>query len=530
MKNVLCAVLAVGCLSVQALGAWGDNFDSYDTVTRLPDQSTWEAWDDDGAFGEFYATTDMSVSPPNAVAINAPDDAVHQYAGYSAGVWDYRASVFVPAAMDDLQYFILINTYPASDLKDWSLQLEMDGAAGEIRDFTTGETAPLVKGEWVEIRVKINLDEDIQTVYYDGTLLLQKSWSEGVASGGAVNIAAVDLFGDVSAHTVYYDDLSLQPFCSGDVDGNGTVDVLDLLAVLSAWGPHIGLEDLNDDGVVDVLDILLLLGNWGDCPAADDCADLIEEAIGDLLPAVAFTMDDFSIEYVDEFTAANRDDLLDEIVHESFYPILDADLDPSLLLVGKIADDPDIAPADIAAYLGAIDTATANGARLYKITWDSPTAGGFITYAICDDSTVIYETMMHLVPVPWPLDLEPPFDAPIPGVNCWPGPGLVRVYHNGFGVQCLRFQCCAHAICEGPVLIDCDCTHIAMGTAFGWAAKGTCQSTQVGNCCKAKCNFGYASGFKSVKVGADGITIEISGYLGCQGTFSKITLACCDGT
>ncbi len=54
--------------------------------------------------------------------------------------------------------------------------------------------------------------------------------------------------------------------CPGDLTGNGSVDVSDLLQLLAAWGPCESCnEDLNDDGEVDVSDLLQLLGNWGPC-------------------------------------------------------------------------------------------------------------------------------------------------------------------------------------------------------------------------------------------------------------------------
>jgi len=47
-----------------------------------------------------------------------------------------------------------------------------------------------------------------------------------------------------------------------DVTGDGVVDVLDLLAVLAAWGTSDPDADVNDDGIVDVLDLLQVLADW----------------------------------------------------------------------------------------------------------------------------------------------------------------------------------------------------------------------------------------------------------------------------
>lgn len=54
---------------------------------------------------------------------------------------------------------------------------------------------------------------------------------------------------------------------AGDLNDDGVVNVLDMLALLSAWGdcPADGEcdADLNSDLTVDVLDLLALLSNWG---------------------------------------------------------------------------------------------------------------------------------------------------------------------------------------------------------------------------------------------------------------------------
>ncbi|MCH7799172.1 MAG: hypothetical protein IID28_12120, partial [Planctomycetes bacterium] len=52
----------------------------------------------------------------------------------------------------------------------------------------------------------------------------------------------------------------------GDIDGNGTVNIVDFVITLISWGPcepGCCLADLDLDGTVGITDFLLLLGNWG---------------------------------------------------------------------------------------------------------------------------------------------------------------------------------------------------------------------------------------------------------------------------
>ncbi len=56
------------------------------------------------------------------------------------------------------------------------------------------------------------------------------------------------------------------PICApGDVDGDGTVGILDFLALLAAWGlcpPEPCPADFDGDGGVGITDFLALLANW----------------------------------------------------------------------------------------------------------------------------------------------------------------------------------------------------------------------------------------------------------------------------
>ncbi|MCI0629215.1 MAG: dockerin type I domain-containing protein [Phycisphaerales bacterium] len=51
----------------------------------------------------------------------------------------------------------------------------------------------------------------------------------------------------------------------GDINGDGAVNIVDLLALIGSWGscPPKCAADLNADGIVNVADLLMLIGNWG---------------------------------------------------------------------------------------------------------------------------------------------------------------------------------------------------------------------------------------------------------------------------
>ncbi|MCH2134198.1 MAG: right-handed parallel beta-helix repeat-containing protein [Phycisphaerales bacterium] len=52
--------------------------------------------------------------------------------------------------------------------------------------------------------------------------------------------------------------------CPGDATGDGSVDVNDVLYVLSAWDSDDPNADFNEDGLVDVNDVLILLSHFGE--------------------------------------------------------------------------------------------------------------------------------------------------------------------------------------------------------------------------------------------------------------------------
>jgi predicted outer membrane repeat protein len=114
--------------------------------------------------------------------------------------------------------------------------------------------SPIVDSTWVHCAFDIS-------AIADGQPAVRIRWSHEVALSDPYpysgwNIDDVSIWGIAPA----------SPPCPADVNGDGSVNVFDLLQLLSAWGDCPDCpEDLNDDDVVNVFDLLMLLGEWGDC-------------------------------------------------------------------------------------------------------------------------------------------------------------------------------------------------------------------------------------------------------------------------
>ena len=57
--------------------------------------------------------------------------------------------------------------------------------------------------------------------------------------------------------------------CRADIDGDSSVGIDDLLAVISGWGPCVPGEecnaDVNLDSAVTLLDLQRVIDDWGAC-------------------------------------------------------------------------------------------------------------------------------------------------------------------------------------------------------------------------------------------------------------------------
>jgi hypothetical protein len=71
---------------------------------------------------------------------------------------------------------------------------------------------------------------------------------------------------EVAAYRGISNNMNMRIICSSDFDGNGEVNVADLLEIIALWGA-VGdrPQDLDGNGVVNVADLLILIAAWGPC-------------------------------------------------------------------------------------------------------------------------------------------------------------------------------------------------------------------------------------------------------------------------
>lgn len=259
--GMLIAVILTSPLTVQAQPIWEENFDSYAPFSTIAGQGTWETWDasTDPAVN---ATVDDSQasSIPNSLFIGGTADIVNQFSGVTSGSWAFTAWVWVDAAQTGEAHLILLNDYQHLGPYNWSVQLGFDATAGIVSDDGgsaggpgVGVTAPLITDAWVEIRVEIDLDANLHSIYYDGQPLRVGE----IYSGGAIAIACLDLY-SASSSGVYFDDLSLEQLpcsspsslvCSNDCGS----DEANLSWVLAATSTYDSVEVLIDGTSVAML-------------------------------------------------------------------------------------------------------------------------------------------------------------------------------------------------------------------------------------------------------------------------------------
>ncbi len=202
---VVCTLAVTALLPAAAMADWMDDFESYAPGTNMHGVGGWAGWlNDPAATG--YVSDLYAHGGSNSLEIATTSDLIHRYSGYTSGVWTYTAWIYLPTNYTGQTYFILLNTYGATN--NWSTQVYFqDGLV--VNTGITGGSLPWILGQWVQMRVEIDLDNNLQIFYYGDNVLYSGTWTEEVSGGGAYAVACVDLYAN-GASPVYYDDMALE--------------------------------------------------------------------------------------------------------------------------------------------------------------------------------------------------------------------------------------------------------------------------------------------------------------------------------
>ena len=195
-----------------AFGSFFDNFDSYTNGQVLDgtlDDGGWKGWDNTPAAGG-TVTNAQSLSPENSVSVSGASDLVHEFS--ETGSFTFSAWQYIPTGATGTTYFILLNTYTDGGPYKWSTQLSFNLGTGLLNDDQVAgdENMAIIKDQWTEILVDVDLVADTQNIYYGGNLLSTNSWTQGDPNG-QLALQAVDLYAGSGADAVYYDDVSVVP-------------------------------------------------------------------------------------------------------------------------------------------------------------------------------------------------------------------------------------------------------------------------------------------------------------------------------
>ena len=222
-----CVVTVDGNETVEATftgSNWSENWDAYANGQQMHGVNGWQGWDNNPAAGALVSDV-QSHSSTNAIDISGATDLVHKYAGYTSGKWIYTAWQYIPTNFSGTTYFIMLNQYNDGGPYNWSVEVKLDSGTNQIsNDGPAGGVLPIIRDSWVAIRVEIDLTNDVLTFIYGDQQLFTGTWTGGMSSAGALNIAALDLYAN-GASPVYYDDLSLKPaqVLTTSVIGSGTI-------------------------------------------------------------------------------------------------------------------------------------------------------------------------------------------------------------------------------------------------------------------------------------------------------------------
>jgi len=183
-----------------------NDFDSLAVGANMHDVDGWEGWWGDGQWAAKITDT-VAYSGANALEIvGARDDLVPNWPLVDSGVYVASVMQYVPAATDGLMHYGPLSSYgPSWDEMAWLGTLLSNCSTGfvyvsELDSGSRTET-PLIRDQWVELRIVMNFDANTCDFYYGDVLL---------GSRECPSAQGFDIWPDDDVDVIYYDDFRFE--------------------------------------------------------------------------------------------------------------------------------------------------------------------------------------------------------------------------------------------------------------------------------------------------------------------------------
>jgi hypothetical protein len=262
---------------------FSDNFDSYPVGPGFPCATAgcvgpggWELWYTGGITATI--ASGGAHSGPNYMLLN-PDTDVVQTGNLQSGQHVITAMTYCPTGATGGAYFIVMHAYNGINGADgWSIQVKFDGDLGTVQnDYFPGQTQPIIRDQWVELRAEIDLGTNTQSIFYNNVLV---STGQYTAAPGVPAIACLDLYsgGPTGAMSGFrYDTVSVAPAggggCYANCDNSTQAPVLnvaDFTCFLNRFAggePYANCDQSTQQPVLNVADFTCFLNSFAaGCP------------------------------------------------------------------------------------------------------------------------------------------------------------------------------------------------------------------------------------------------------------------------
>jgi len=184
-----------------------DNFDNYLTTQKLGPQATWwttwsgtEGGAEDGIVSIEQANTPTkSLKIISTAAMGGPQDVMLNLGNKTTGNYELNWKMYVPAGRNG--YYNIQNIVPIG-AGDWNLDVFFENAGAgrmQIGDGAVLATFAYPNGAWFDVKHKIDLDNNLLTVWINGNFILKMPYAK--------NLGGIDFYGTNNISTYYVDDV-----------------------------------------------------------------------------------------------------------------------------------------------------------------------------------------------------------------------------------------------------------------------------------------------------------------------------------